>query len=55
MAVEDLADELKPGHHDPAKLADTLLRLLEERTGPLETPAFESALAAASSNSGIPS
>lgn len=43
MAIEDMADPLNPGHHDPAKLTDTLLRLLEERTGPLESQAVEPA------------
>jgi len=43
LAVEDVADPFKPGHHDPAKLADTLLRLLEERTGPIEAAVSEPA------------
>lgn len=43
VAIEDVADPDRPGHHHPARLADTLLRLLEERTGPLDLPAAEAA------------
>ncbi|HET7010534.1 MAG TPA: gluconeogenesis factor YvcK family protein [Anaerolineales bacterium] len=50
MAAEDLADPLRPGHHDPAKLADTLLRLLEERTGPLDLPPLEASGSSSSPN-----
>jgi uncharacterized cofD-like protein len=32
----DLVDEEQPWRHDPMKLAETLMALLEERTGPLE-------------------
>jgi hypothetical protein len=32
----DLIDDQRPWRHDSMKLADTLVRLLEERTGPLE-------------------
>jgi uncharacterized cofD-like protein len=35
----DLIDENRAWRHDSAKLARTLIDLLEERTGPLETPA----------------
>ena len=31
----DLADELRPGRHDPQKLAQAIMDLYEERTGPL--------------------
>jgi len=41
VATDDVADPDRPGHHDPARLADALLRLLEERTGPLDLPAAE--------------
>jgi len=34
----DLVDAEQPWRHDPHKLGDTLLSLLEERTGPLELP-----------------
>jgi uncharacterized cofD-like protein len=50
MTVEDLADPFKPGHHDPVKLAESLLRLLEERTGPLELPTLEASLSLPSPN-----
>jgi uncharacterized cofD-like protein len=39
VATDDVADPERPGRHDPARLAETLLRLLEERTGPLDLPA----------------
>jgi len=42
VATDDVADPDRPGHHDPARLADALLRLLEERTGPLDLPPAES-------------
>jgi uncharacterized cofD-like protein len=45
LATDDIADPDRPGHHDPARLADTLLRLLEERTGPLDLPPAEAASA----------
>jgi uncharacterized cofD-like protein len=41
VAADDVADPDRPGHHDPARLADSLLRLLEERTGPLDLPTAE--------------
>jgi uncharacterized cofD-like protein len=41
LVVEDLADPLKPGHHHPARLAESLIHLLEERTGPLDLPRYE--------------
>ena len=41
ISSEDVADPDRPGHHDPSRLADTLLRLLEERTGPLDLPTGE--------------
>jgi uncharacterized cofD-like protein len=41
VAAEDVADAETPGRHDPDKLADVLLRLLEERTGPLDLPQAE--------------
>ena len=34
----DLRNSELPSHHDPAKLSETLIALLEERTGPLELP-----------------
>jgi uncharacterized cofD-like protein len=34
----DLSNPDVPSHHDPIKLSDTLIALLEERTGPLEMP-----------------
>jgi len=34
----DLVDAEQPWRHDPQKLGETLLSLLEERTGPLELP-----------------
>jgi 2-phospho-L-lactate transferase/gluconeogenesis factor (CofD/UPF0052 family) len=43
MVAEDVADPETPGRHDSQKLADVLMRLLEERTGPLELAAAESA------------
>jgi uncharacterized cofD-like protein len=43
VATDDIADRDRPGQHDPARLADTLLRLLEERTGPLDLPMVEPA------------
>jgi uncharacterized cofD-like protein len=42
VATDDVADPDRPGHHDPARLADALLRLLEERTGPLDLAGTES-------------
>ena len=35
----DVVDESRPWRHDSDKLAETLIALLEERTGPLEFPA----------------
>ncbi len=37
----DLTDLERPWRHDPAKLAEVLLMLLEERTGPLELPSLD--------------
>jgi uncharacterized cofD-like protein len=37
----DLVNNDRPTHHDPHKLSDTLISLLEERTGPLDLPAFD--------------
>jgi uncharacterized cofD-like protein len=37
----DLVDAEQPWRHDSAKLAHTLIALLEERTGPLELPPLE--------------
>lgn len=34
----DVVDESRPWRHDSGKLAETLIALLEERTGPLEFP-----------------
>jgi hypothetical protein len=34
----DLRNGELPSHHDSAKLSETLVALLEERTGPLEMP-----------------
>jgi uncharacterized cofD-like protein len=39
MYATDLIDENRAWRHDSAKLANTLIDLLEERTGPLESPA----------------
>jgi uncharacterized cofD-like protein len=36
VCTADLVDASRPWRHDPAKLASTLIQLLEERTGPLE-------------------
>jgi len=41
LATEDIADPDRPGQHDSHRLADALIRLLEERTGPLDLPAAE--------------
>jgi uncharacterized cofD-like protein len=41
LHVADLIDEIKPWRHDPEKLADELILLLEERTGPLELPSLD--------------
>jgi uncharacterized cofD-like protein len=37
----DLVDEQRPWRHDSSKLAEVLISLLEERTGPLDLPALE--------------
>jgi uncharacterized cofD-like protein len=37
----DLKDEERPSHHDPVKLSETLISLLEERTGPLDMPPLD--------------
>lgn len=37
----DLVDPQQPWRHDANKLAETLIALLEERTGPLELPALD--------------
>ncbi len=37
----DLADSERPWRHDATRLADTLISLLEERTGPLELPPLD--------------
>lgn len=37
----DLVDDVQPWRHDAAKLAETLIALLEERTGPLELPTLD--------------
>lgn len=37
----NLVDQEKMTHHDPDKLCDTLLSLLEERTGPLSLPPID--------------
>jgi 2-phospho-L-lactate transferase/gluconeogenesis factor (CofD/UPF0052 family) len=39
--MTDLIDDETPSHHDPMKLSETLISLLEERTGPLEMPLVE--------------
>ncbi len=39
--LADLVDHDRPWRHDPNHLADSLLALLEERTGPLDLQAFE--------------
>ncbi len=38
--VTDLADRSRPWRHDLAKLADELVAMLEERTGPLDLPSM---------------
>jgi uncharacterized cofD-like protein len=37
----DLVDKDRPSHHDPVKLSETLISLLEERTGPLDLPPLD--------------
>jgi uncharacterized cofD-like protein len=37
----DLVDSERPTHHDPIKLGEALISLLEERTGPLELPSVD--------------
>ncbi|OGO17080.1 MAG: hypothetical protein A2Z14_09290 [Chloroflexi bacterium RBG_16_48_8] len=37
----DLIDKNRPSHHDPVKLSETLISLLEERTGPLDLPPLD--------------
>jgi uncharacterized cofD-like protein len=37
----DLVDKDRPSHHDPIKLSETLISLLEERTGPLDLPPLD--------------
>jgi len=37
----DLLDGAQPWRHDAGKLADTLIALLEERTGPLDLPTLD--------------
>jgi uncharacterized cofD-like protein len=39
--MTDLVNDEIPSHHDPMKLSETLISLLEERTGPLELPLIE--------------
>lgn len=39
--TNDLVDLNQPWRHDSTKLAETLIALLEERTGPLEAPPME--------------
>lgn len=39
--LADLADRDQPWHHDSARLAETLIAMLEERTGPLDLPPVE--------------
>jgi uncharacterized cofD-like protein len=39
----DLIDPHRPWRHDSSRLAETLIALYEERTGPLEAPAEEPA------------
>jgi uncharacterized cofD-like protein len=43
LAIEDIADPHRPGQHDSQRLAEALIRLLEERTGPLDLPSVEAA------------
>lgn len=38
--TSDLADRSRPWRHDSARLADELVALLEERTGPLDLPSI---------------
>jgi hypothetical protein len=37
----DLIDPQRPWYHESEKLADVLFALLEEKTGPLESPAVD--------------
>jgi uncharacterized cofD-like protein len=37
----DLVDKNRPSHHDSVKLSETLISLLEERTGPLDLPPLD--------------
>jgi uncharacterized cofD-like protein len=39
--MTDLVNSERPSHHDPIKLSDILISLLEERTGPLQLPPIE--------------
>jgi uncharacterized cofD-like protein len=39
--LTDLLNSERPSHHDPIKLSDILISLLEERTGPLQLPPIE--------------
>jgi uncharacterized cofD-like protein len=39
--MTDLVNSERPSHHDPIKLSETLISLLEERTGPLQLPPIE--------------
>ncbi len=41
LYTADLVDVDRPWHHDASKLAETLIALLEERTGPLDLPLME--------------
>lgn len=39
--LTDLLNSERPSHHDPIKLSEILISLLEERTGPLQLPPIE--------------
>jgi len=41
LYTTDLVDLDRPGRHDAMKLAEALIALLEERTGPLDLPLME--------------
>jgi uncharacterized cofD-like protein len=48
--IANLADRAMPWRHDSRRLADVLIALLEERTGPLEAPAKDRPATAGGSN-----
>jgi uncharacterized cofD-like protein len=48
--LADLVDDERPWRHDSIQLADSLIALLEERTGPLDLPKVEKVESASSLN-----